>query len=189
MSVAKWIAAGLVLAGIEGVNIGLGLAEDAPQPTSSTESYETWTMECSNIVMPDPAAKPGAAPAAKRVCEVAQVYRNQKTGNEVARIAFGLDDKDKTKIVGGLRTLVDVSFDKPIQVLDGDKEISKSAFKRCVGPFCYGFFDTSEANLTALGKAAAPVLQFPISNGQLLRIRISPKGLDSALKALKSHGQ
>jgi invasion protein IalB len=168
-------------------------AQDAatPQPTTSTESYDAWSIECTAVRVPavaaDAAKKVAAAPeTTARICEVAQVYKNQKTGNEVARVAFAYDPKNKGKLVGGIRTLVDVSFDKPTQLLDGNKELAKGNFRRCVGTNCFAILDVADDKLALIAKASALSLQFPISDGKLLRIKMSPVGLNNAMRALKA---
>ena len=133
------------------------------------------------------AAATPATTASKRICEVSQIYSNKKTGNEVARISFFYDPQKKDHLMAAVRTLVDASFEKPVQVLDGEKELIKGAYKRCVGNYCYAEIETPAAQLANMGSSENLSLLFPISNGQLLRIPMASKGLTAALDALKSH--
>ncbi len=175
------------------IGSAMAMAQEAtaPQPTTSTESYDAWSIECTAVRVPavaaDAAKKIVAVPeSTARICEVAQVYKNQKTGNEVARVAFAYDPKNKGKLVGGLRTLVDVSFDKPAQLLDGSKELTKGNFRRCISTNCFAILDITPEKLAVIGKSSALALQFPISDGKLLRIKMSSKGLNNAMSALKA---
>ncbi len=139
----------------------------------------------------DPTKKDAAAaqphPPTNQLCEVSQLYSNKKTSNEVARISFFYDPQKKDQIIAVLRVLVDASFEKPVQILDGETELLKGTFRRCIGNFCYALFEDANGNLDKISAAANLNLQFPIGSGQELRIPMSPKGLSAALAALKTH--
>lgn len=158
------------------------LAQDAtPTPAQSVESFESWTVEC--------ATGTDAAATATRICEAAQTYKNQKTGNEVARVAFGLlaaeAGAEKTMRLG-MRTLVDVSFATQPDILSGDATILTGKMQRCTGGFCYSTFDVTDADLETLQAATDLKLRFPIGNGSQLQIGMSANGLKDALEVLRS---
>jgi len=177
----------------------IALAQENPTPSKSIESFQAWTVECNNIQVQ--AKAPGADAATsgetgsdekkfRRICEAIQTYTNQKTGNEVARLAFAVDDKDKGNLVGGLRTLVDVSFDSSPAVMVGEEELFKGKFSRCAGIYCFVLFEkVTDKNIAVLEKAEKAVVQYPIARGRMLRINISTKGLSDSLKALKAKAE
>jgi invasion protein IalB len=176
---------------------------DAPTPSRSTEAYQSWTVECTNLAVaaetaqkpaegaeakPADAKKPADAPAAaetKRVCEAAQVFTNRKTGNEIARLVFALDPNGSGGLVAGMRTVVDVSFEKAPALVDGDVEISTGKLTRCSGTHCFALFDIDDAKIEQFLKTSKPGVQYPIASGQMLRINMSTAGLSDALAALK----
>lgn len=176
------------------------LAQDteAPTPSRSTESYESWTLECTSVAVapPAPEAKaadakkveeqPVAAGEVKRVCEAAQVFTNRKTGNEIARMVFALDPKGSGSLVAGMRTVVDVSFEKKPALVDGETELAGGSFTRCSNGFCYALFVVDEKQVEQFAQTKAPAVQFPIASGQLLRMNMSTAGLKNALAALKA---
>ncbi|MCU0790413.1 MAG: invasion associated locus B family protein [Nitratireductor sp.] len=173
---------------------------EAPTPSRSTEAYEAWTVECTNVTQA-PAAKPaegaaknkpaeGAAtpePAAtKRICEAAQVFTNRKTGNEIARFVFALDPEGSGATLAGMRTMVDVSMDKAAAIVDGETEIAAGKIMRCSGNYCFVKFEIDQKKIDQFLKAAKPGVQYPIASGQMLRIEMSAAGLANALAALKN---
>ena len=182
-------------------------AQEAPKPSKTVESIQTWTVECNSIVVR--ARKSSKKEDSKKVAagkkkttadkqssdkkkfrqisEAIQTYTNRKTGNEIARLAFAVNKKKKSTFVAGLRTIVDVSFSrKPSIVVDG-KELLSGRFSRCAARHCYVLFsDVTERKLAKLASSKAVALQYPISRGQMLRIKISTKGLSDSLKALKA---
>jgi invasion protein IalB len=175
---------------------------DAPTPSRSTEAYQSWTVECTNLAVaaetaekpaegaeakPADAKKPAdAAAETKRVCEAAQVFTNRKTGNEIARLVFALDPKGAGGLVAGMRTVVDVSFEKAPALVDGDVEISTGKLTRCNGTYCFALFDIDDAKIEQFLKTSNPGVQYPIASGQMLRINMSTAGLSDALAALKT---
>jgi invasion protein IalB len=178
---------------------------DAPTPSRSTESYQSWTVECTNLAVsaeavekpaeaadakPADAKKPADAPAAvaetKRVCEAAQVFTNRKTGNEIARLVFALDPKGGGGLVAGMRSVVDVSFEKGPALVDGDTEIATGKLTRCNGSYCFAMFEIDDAKIEQFLKTSKPGVQYPIATGQMLRINMSTAGLSDALAALKT---
>jgi len=174
----------------------MALAQENPTPSKSIESFEAWTVECNNIQVQAAADASTSGETAsdgknyRRICEAIQTYTNQKTGNEVARLAFAVDDKEKDNLVGGLRTLVDVSFDSSPAVMVGEDELFKGKFSRCAGIYCFVLFEKVTAkNIALLEKAEKAVVQYPIARGRILRINISTKGLSDSLKALKAKAE
>jgi invasion protein IalB len=178
---------------------------DAPTPSRSTEAYQSWTVESTNLaVAAEPAEKPAEAAEAKpadakkpadaaadagetkRICEAAQVFTNRKTGNEIARLVFALDPKGTGGLVAGMRTVVDVSFEKGPALVDGDAEISTGKVTRCNGTYCFALFDIDDAKIEQFLKTSKPGVQYPIASGQMLRINMSTAGLSDALAALKT---
>lgn len=153
----------------------------APTPAQSVESFESWTVECQTVT--------DAAATATRLCEAAQTYKNQKTGNEVARVAFGLladqEGGEKTMRLG-MRTLVDVSFETQPDILSADSTILTGKMQRCTGGFCYTSFEVTDADLETLQAATDLKLRFPIGNGSLLQINMSANGLKDALAVLRT---
>jgi invasion protein IalB len=157
-----------------------GMAQDAtPTPAQSVESFQSWTVECATA----------ADDAATRICEAAQTYKNQKTGNEVARVAFGLlaDEAGGKKTMRlGMRSLVDVSFATQPEIWSGDKSILTGQMQRCTGGFCYSSFVVTDPDLETLQAASDLKLRFPIGNGSQLQIDMSANGLKDALVVLRS---
>lgn len=174
--------------------LGASLAHaqsDAPKPSRSSESYKSWVVECTNAAPPAADAKDAkdakkAEPPAKSACEAAQIFRNRKTGNEIARVVFALDPKGSGEVVAGLRTVSDVSFERSPGLADGDVVIIGGKFTRCAGGACYGLLEVDSKKLSRLISAAAPEFRFPIASGQLLRIKLEMAGLEDALAVLKA---
>lgn len=172
---------------------------EAPAPSRSTESYESWTLECTSVSVAPPAAadakpadtkkdeeQPAVAGEVKRVCEAAQVFTNRKTGNEIARMVFALDPKGTGGLVAGMRTLVDVSFEKKPALVDGETELASGSITRCNNGFCYVLFSIDDKKVEQFAQTKAPAVQFPIASGQMLRMNMSTAGLNNALTALKA---
>lgn len=182
----------LLRGAIPALALGLGFtpafAQENPTPSRSIESYQAWTVECSNIAIPPKADAKEDDPKFRKVCEVIQTYTNQKTGNEVARMAFAYtgEDKKKRKLVGGLRTLVDVSFEKKPEITIDGKVVFEGKLTRCQGIYCFGQFDLDKKKLEDFKKAEKAAVQYPVSNGRVIRINISTNGLADALTALEA---
>lgn len=183
------------LAAVAGLALGSSLAHaqsGGPTPSRSSESYKSWVVECTNAA-PPPAeektvtkdAKKAPIPA-KSTCEAAQIFRNRKTGSEIARVVFAIDPKGGGHIVAGLRTVADVSFERNPGLTDGDVVIVNGKFTRCVGGACFGLLEIDEKKLARLISAAAPEFRFPIASGQQLRIKLEIAGLEDALAVLKA---
>lgn len=176
---------------------GSACAQDATNvPSSTMETYNDWNLACANVptapaAAADPTKKDAAttapATATVNVCEVSQLYNNKANGMEVARMSFFDNPANKDQVDAGLRVPVDVSFDKPVRVIDGDKELLKAGFKRCAGKYCYAVFENVSSQLQALGAAAALSFEYPVSNGQVVHVPMSSRGLINALDALKKH--
>ena len=182
------IAFGAVVAGLIG---GAAFAQETPTPSSSTESFKDWTVECTTIEV-KPKAEEGAAEGetpkteTRRLCEAVQTYRNQKTGNEVARFAFAYGGEDRKTLKAGMRLLVDVSFEKGLKITEGEKTVMEGKMARCIGSFCYATFDLKKGALEALQEAKKPAVQYPIGNGRMISINFSSRGLKEAVELLKS---
>lgn len=180
--------------------LGVVFAQENPTPGRSTEAFQDWSVECTKV----PAAakaeegeqETGDAAAKKpedtRICEAVQVYRNNKTRNEIARLAFayakGKDDKE-AKLKAGLRVIVDVSFKSQPKLADGDTALMEGKFSRCAGKYCYAEFTIGKDGTKALEEAKKAALQFPISSGRVISINVSPKGLADALKVLEGRNK
>jgi len=100
--------------------------------------------------------------------------------------AYTGEDKKSRKLVGGLRTLVDVSFEKKPSITINDKVAFEGKLTRCAGIYCFGQFDLEKKKLESLKKAEKAAVQYPVSNGRVIRINISTKGLSDALTALEA---
>ncbi len=177
-------------------------AQDATvQPSSVVESYNDWTLACDNFKLPakkkdgdakkadekkeeDAAAK---SDESTTLCEVYQTYTNPKSKKEIARFFFAYIAKDgkAAELRAGIRTLVDVSFDKKPVVTDGDKNLLEGKVARCAGSFCYVEFDVNDAKLKELQSAKKPQFAYPLSNERMIRIGMSSKGLEGAVNSLK----
>ena len=192
---------GIFAAAVAGaLSLAPAQAQESPTPGRSTEAFQDWSVECTKVVQQakaedgeqktdDAAAK---QPEEKRVCEAVQVYRNNKTGNEIARIAFayakGADDKEAA-LKAGLRVIVDVSFKSQPKLLDGETTLMEGAFTRCTGNYCYAEFTIGKNGTKPLAEAKKAALQFPISSGRVISIGVSPKGLTDALKVLEGRNK
>jgi len=180
---------------------GPAFAQDATNmPSTTMETYNDWNLACAQVpTAPPPAAPadpakkdatPTPPPASKTLCEVSQIYNNKNAGGgEVARMSFFMNPNNKGQVDAGLRVLVDVSFEKPTRVLDADKELLSGPFKRCAGKYCYAVFENVGDKLQALQGAAAMAFEYPVSSGQVIKVPMSPRGLDKALDALKAKQQ
>jgi len=179
---------GVVSALALGAFIAPVLAQENPTPSRSIESYQSWTVECSNIAIPPKEDAKEDDPKFRKLCEVIQTYTNQKTGNEVARMAFAYtgEDKKKRKLVGGLRTLVDVSFEKRPEITVDGKVVFEGKLSRCAGIYCFGQFELDKKKMDSFKTAEKAAVQYPVSNGRVIRINISTNGLADALTALET---
>lgn len=168
-----------------------------PDATKSQKVYGAWILECA-ILDQKPSAKttgpiprPGSIPdfelPKRKACQVTQTFKNKKTGNEFARLAFAPDPKRKNGMVIGLRTPVDVSFDVPVRVSITEKKFVDGHFKRCVKEHCFAFLFPKPSDLKTLNNAKNATLQFPISDGRSIRFPMSTNGLESAIDALKKN--
>ncbi len=183
------IMTGALLSAAIAVSAAPARAQETPTPRQSTESFGDWSVECTSL-QPAPAEtikgdKPSAA--GKRVCEVVQTYRNTNTNTEIARLAFGygtMAASDETKLLAGMRVLVDISFGQPPVVFIGEEAAFQGTMQRCLGSFCYATFEMGDGGTTPLEKASSASLRFPVASGQLISINISTNGLTDALKVL-----
>lgn len=195
--------AGVVLAGSITLTSGAFAQEEAvPVPGNLVESYQSWRVECNNVSVPKPAArkegeetKQEGDEAAKnpetevrQLCDAFQVYNNNKSGNEIVRFIFsytGEKGKDR-KLIAGIRTLVDISFQSKPQVAVDGKELVSGEFVRCSGTYCYTRFDISDKQVAQLQEARDATFQYPLASGRVIRIRMSSAGLSDALASLKA---
>lgn len=153
----------------------------APVPAQSVESFESWTVECATVT-PE-------GGKTERMCEAAQTYKNQKSGNEVARVAFALaaDAEGEAKTMRlALRNLVDMSFAAKPEILLGDAAFLTGEVQRCLGNACYTTFAITDEEIGKMEAAGDLKLRFPISNGSLFQIGMSSKGLKDALAVLRA---
>lgn len=185
-----------VIASAMGLTMFSGaFAQDATvQPSSVVESYDNWTLACDNLEVPakmkDDAKKEEGADnktETKTLCEVYQTYTNPKSKKEIARFFFAYlaEEGKEAKLRSGIRTLVDVSFDKKPIVSDGDKTLFEGKVARCAGNYCYLEFDIDDAKMKLMKDAAKPQFAYPLSNERMIRIGMSAKGLDGAIKSLQ----
>lgn len=169
------------LAAVLALAAPLAAEEAAPVPAQSVESFDSWTVECATVT-PE-------GGKSERMCEAAQTYKNQQSGNEVARVVFALaaDKEGEAKTLRlALRNLVDVSFVSPPVILLDDADFLTGEMKRCLGNACYTVFAVTEEQVGKMEAAENLKLRFPISNGSLFQIAMSSKGLKDALAVLQS---
>lgn len=164
----------------------VSLAQENPTPSRSVESFQSWTVECNNIEV---AVSDSAETQFNRICEVIQTYYNSKTRTEVARLVFGIDEKNPDTLVGAIRTVVNVSFQNNASIVSEEKEIFSGSFSRCIGTYCYAQLPVTDESFSALEGAENAQLQYALGNGALLSIPISNNGLSDAMKALKARAE
>jgi len=190
------------------------IAQEAPKPSRSVETYASWDVECTTVKVrkakqsakveeKDKKKKDAKKKASKKkdaktkkanvaefetrtICEAVQPYRNRKTNNEVARMAVAVDSKDKKKIVAVLRTLIDVSFEGTPAIVDDGKDIVKGKFQSCLNKYCFIRFSLEKKSFDALTKSKKLGVQYPLSNGKLIRIGMSSEGLVDAVSTLRN---
>ena len=182
------------------------VAQTAPQPSRSVETFATWDVECTAVKVrvnkeagkkkdakkkkDDKKKKDAKAEEAtvetRTICEAVQPYRNRKTNNEVARMAVGLNSKKKGEIVAVLRTLTNMSFSKTPAIVDADKELVKGEFRSCFNKYCYINFAIGKKTFDAILKAKKLGVQYPVSSGEMIRMGMSANGLSDAVTSLRS---
>ncbi|MEM7067697.1 MAG: invasion associated locus B family protein [Pseudomonadota bacterium] len=160
----------------------VAVAQENPTPSRSVESFQSWTLECNNIKV----QSEGGEESYRRICEVIQPYINQQARSEVARLVFGFDEKEPEKLVGAIRTIVNVSFESGPSILEGDTTRFIGKFNRCAGTFCYAIFDINAEGFAEFQASKNSRLQYALANGSLLTIPVNKAGLADAMKALRS---
>lgn len=178
--------------------------EATVQPSSVVESYDNWTLACDRVEVAVPKAEEGKKKEdgkkdekkddkaaknteTKTVCDVYQSFSNPRSKKEVGRFYFAYvtEEGKAPELRAGMRILVDVSFDKKPIVTDGDNTILEGKISRCAGNFCYIEFEIDEAKTKLLEQAEKPRFAYPLSSERMIRVDMSSKGLEGALKSLK----
>ena len=97
-----------------------------PTIPKTQEAFGSWILECALLVQKKSAKTTGPFPRPdsfpefvlprKKSCQITQTFKNKKTGSEFARLALANDPNTKGRMLIGLRTVVDASFDVPVRI-------------------------------------------------------------------------
>ena len=166
-----------------------------PTPTSLVESYKSWQVDCDLVAKPEKKEETkenseNAADKSEQFCTAHQAYSTRSKNNERAEVArflfyyFAEKDEEKKSLVSGVRTTVNVSFEKEPELFVGEEALVKGKFRRCRGTFCFISFEIDDKKRKTLTEAKEAYFVYPLSNGQNFRITMSLEGLSDALAAL-----
>lgn len=209
----NWIIKSTVSIAMTCAVSSIAFAQEGPTPSRSVESFGFWDVECNQITVASAAnAETGKKESVKKKaasksikdtksdekskaaktkaikqCVAFQAYRNNKSNNEIARIAFQYDGEGNSrKLLLYLRTLTNVNFENnPAVYIDG-KKLGEGKFTQCAGGFCYGKFDIDAAGIKKILESKKPSWNYFVTKGRSFPINIGKKGLKDALASLKA---
>ena len=190
------IATGGVVAALMGFVAAapLGAAEPAkpaPPPSSTVvQKFDDWSLQCRSDAAPkDASAKPQA-----RQCEVVQTVQALNEAKQpaqvIAQLAFG-------RLAVGSPWLLtaalppNVSLPSAVRIgNDGDTKFSLVLdWRKCLPGSCLANVQLDETSMTSLAsRSGSNYVEWSSASGQSVRLALSFKGFEQALKALKATG-
>lgn len=147
-------------------------AEGVQAPSTLSETYEAWTVQCANRVEGE---------QTQRTCQMSQELLQQGTGQRVLMIAIGNTDqgaKGTMVLPFGLR------LSDGISVNIAEEEVLRGVFRTCLPAGCVSEIDLSEELLGKLANAEAASVLMTADNGQPAKTDVSLKGFKPAYQRL-----
>ena len=152
----------------------------AQQPSSITETYGNWTVQCQS-------SEASGDEDAQRVCQASQELRQSEIGQRIILVAL-TNPEDATK--GVQVTIVapfGLSLPAGIQLKINEVELTVVRFSTCIeGTGCIANADLSSEHLNKLGKEQMLGVTMVAANGQKIQTNMSLDGFRASYDRLQS---
>jgi invasion protein IalB len=145
---------------------------DIQSPTSLSETYEAWTVQCTN--------RQGGEKT-QRICQMSQTLVKQETQQRVLTVALDVRDTGaRATLVLPFGLLLSAGF--RIQI--ADEEILRGDYRTCLPGGCIAEVDVSPETIGKFESAETASVVMTASTGQQVRTDISFKGFRAAYQRL-----
>ncbi len=147
-------------------------AEGVQGPSTLSETYEAWTVQCANRMEGE---------QAKRTCQMSQELLQQGTGQRVLMVAIGNTDQ------GARATMVlpfGLRLSDGVSVNIAEEEVLRGAYRTCLPAGCVSEIDLAEELLGKLANAETASVLMTADNGQPVKTDVSLKGFKPAYQRL-----
>lgn len=154
---------------------GIAAAQEASQPSETTETFASWTVRCRQ-----------PAPEAPRVCEVVHAVQGQ--GGVLAQIAIGTPPGGAAPLIV-VQTPLGVLVSQPVTIGSAAAEGGTAPafslpFATCLQTGCIAQAETTHDALDALARDQTASFAFAERTGRAIEIAVPLAGLRNALARL-----
>ena len=141
-------------------------------PTSLSETYDAWTVQCANQQQGD---------SSQRICQMSQELLQQKTRQRVLTFAIGMTTE------GSKATLVlpfGLLLSEGVRVQIAEEEVLQGAYRTCLPTGCLAEIEFPKAAIEKFESAEAASVLMTANSGQPVKTDISLKGFSAAYRRL-----
>jgi invasion protein IalB len=163
--------------------VGQSNGQDAT-PSSLSETYGDWVVQCANAPAPSPA---GQQPAMKRLCRMSQSLAQNNSNQRVLMIVFDGTPKDKQRLSGTVIAPFGVDLSSGLSLRIKADVYVKAAYKTCLPQGCVAPIAADakfESALRANDKLT--VVMTASDTGEPVSLEVSLKGLAQGLDRLRT---
>ena len=152
----------------------------AQGPSSLTETYGAWTVQCQN-------AETETEGSPRRACQVSQELRQSATGTRIVLVAFTAPQDGEGPAQVTIVTPFGLLLPEGLSLKIGEADFLEIPFKTCLqGVGCLAESVLSEAQFDALAAGRALNLGMVAANSQKLRTIMVLEGLGPAFERLQA---
>jgi invasion protein IalB len=165
----------ILLAALAALAATAALAQETETqpPTSLSETYDTWTVQCAT---PQQEGQP-----AKRQCQMTQELLQQESRQRMLLVAV-------TKGEGNAKATLVLPFglllSEGIRIEIGQQEFARGAFRTCLPAGCIVEIDLPQEAIGELQAGETASVLMTANNNQPVKTNISLKGFAAAYKRL-----
>jgi invasion protein IalB len=161
-----------LIAILPATNIMAQEAIEMQGPTSLSETYDAWTVQCANQQQGD---------RTQRICQMMQELLQQETRQRVMTFAIGKTENGaKATLILPFGLLLSEGF----RVQVGEEEVLRGSYRTCLPAGCLAEIDLVEEMITKLGGAETATVTMTANNGQPVKTDISLEGFKAAYERL-----
>lgn len=146
---------------------------DMQSPTSLSETYDAWTVQCANQQQGD---------RTLRICQMSQELLQQETRQRVLTFAIGMTD------TGGAKATLVLPFGlllaDGVRVNIADDEVMRAPYRTCLPVGCVAEIELPAETLQKFEAAEVASVLMTANSGQPVKTDISLKGFASAFQRL-----
>ncbi len=171
----RWMALMLITGMLTLGMMGMAQAQSADGPSSLTETYQSWRVNC---VMP--AAIEGQA-APTRICEMMQELRQQNNGQRLLTMALQPAQEGASLTILAPFGLL---LSEGVKITVAGEAVAQGGFRTCLPGGCVSIISLTQGALDTFSAGDTATITMLGTNGQEIALAVSLAGFAAAWNRL-----